>query len=99
MANAQATLQIPVELFGTARLRSGQHEVTLELPAEATRRQVVHALALACPALVGNAIREDLAGLEDGYAFNRNGTAFLSGEVLSLRPGDSLLVLSSQAGG
>ena len=99
MAHAQVKLQIPVELFGTARLRSGQHEVTLELPADATRRQVVHALARVCPALVGNAIREDLADLEDGYAFNRNGTAFLSDEVLALRPGDSLLVLSSQAGG
>ncbi len=96
----QATLvPVRVELFGLPRLRSGQRLVELRLPSAATRQQVVAALALACPALVGGAIRPDLAGLQEGYLLNRNGVAFLTGDDFHLEAGDSLLLLSSQAGG
>ena len=100
----EATLHIPVELFGTARLRSGMSAVTLELRPRVSRAELVRALALACPGLVGSVIRTDLTGLEDGYALNRSGLAFISmsgtgGEDIALQPGDSILVLSSQAGG
>ena len=44
-------------------------------------------------------IRSDLTDLQDGYLFNRNGTAFLGSEGIDLRSGDCLLLLSSQAGG
>ena len=60
---------------------------------------MVAALALACPALVGHTIRPDLGDLQDGYLLNRNGVAFLTGDDFHLQPGDSLLLLSSQAGG
>ena len=99
MAEPAASIRIRVELFGLSRLRSGIREVDLDLPSLVSRREVVGALAQACPALVGNGLREDLTGLEDGYLFNRNGTAFLGGEDISLRSGDCLLLLSGQAGG
>jgi molybdopterin converting factor small subunit len=92
-------VKVRVELFGMPRLRAGRREVELELPAETSRQQVMHALAEACPALVGPVLGEDLNGLQDGYVFNLNGTAFLSGDSISLQPGDSLLLLSNQAGG
>ena len=99
MAHVAATLRVPIELFGMARIRCGKPMVTLILPSDVDPGAIVQALAAECPALVGNVIREDLAGLEDGYAFNRSGFDFLGEDPVSLQPGDSLLVLSSQAGG
>jgi molybdopterin converting factor small subunit len=99
MPEPATTVKISVELFGTPRLRAGRREVKLKLPAEARRQQVIQALAEACPALVGHALREDFSALQDGYVFNLNGTTFLSGDTISLQSGDSLLLLSNQAGG
>jgi molybdopterin converting factor small subunit len=92
-------IKIRVELFGLPRLRSGRREVELLLPTEVSRQEVVRALAEACPALVGQALRADLSDLQDGYLFNHNGTTFLSGDRLSFQAGDALLLLSNQAGG
>ncbi len=99
MAEPVASIRIRVELFGLTRLRSGLREVDLDLPSVVSRREVIGALAQACPALVGNGLREDLTDLEEGYLFNRNGTAFLGSEEIDLRSGDCLLLLSGQAGG
>ncbi len=99
MVDPTDTFSVWVELFGTPRLRAGRRQVELVLPAEAGRRQVVRALAAACPELVGHAIRDDLSDLRQGFVFNRSGRAFLSGGRFSIRPGDSLLLLSNQAGG
>jgi len=99
MTQQVAMVLVRVELFGLPRLRSGQRAVELALPLAATRRQVVTALAQACPALVGCGLRDDLEDLQEGYLFNRNGTAFLTGDEVRLRAGDFLLLLSSQAGG
>lgn len=99
MEPGTATVAVTLELFGTPRLRSGLREVALELPVPVDRSRLVRALAEACPVLVGLALREDLTDLQDGYVLNHNGLAFLHRERLELRPGDSLLLLSSQAGG
>ncbi len=106
LAEAQALASLPapainirVELFGTPRLRSDRREVALTLPPGAGRNQLVRALARACPALVGCGLRQDLADLEEGYVFNRNGVAFLGEGDFSLQDGDSLLLISNQAGG
>ena len=90
---------IKVEFFGTAKLATGIREVELVLPMETSRREFVRALADACPKLVDQVIREDLCDLQEGYVLNRNGLAFLAGDVVAVSPGDSLLILSSQAGG
>ena len=99
MTHPPATLEVSIELFGMARIRGGIGMVTVALPRIVGLREVVDSLAAACPTLLGNVIREDLSGLEEGYVFNRSGLEFLGGETVSLMPGDSLLVLSSQAGG
>jgi molybdopterin converting factor small subunit len=96
---AEDTVRVRVEFFGTPRLRAGCREVELALPCRVTRTQVVEALAGACPALVGTALREDLSDLQAGYVFNHNGLAFLDGSEFVLQHGDSLLMISSQAGG
>ena len=96
---AGAAINIKVELFGTPRLVSGRREVELTLPPGAARRQLVRALAEACPALVGHGLRPDRVDLEEGYIFNRNGVAFLGRGDFALQEGDSLLLISSQAGG
>jgi molybdopterin converting factor small subunit len=99
MLEPTTKVKVRVELFGTPRLRAGRREVELELPAEASRQQVIQALAEVCPALVGQVLREDLSGLQDGYVFNLNAISFLNGDTIFLQSGDSLLLLSNQAGG
>ena len=95
----QSGIAVKVELFGTPRLVAGRREIELVMPRMAARQEFADALAQACPALVGKVIRDDLSGLQDGYVINRNGLAFLRGDRLDVQPGDSLLILSNQAGG
>ena len=94
-----AAIKIRVELFGLPRLRCGRREVELTLPLNSDRRQLVSALAQACPGLVGHGLRPDLADLDEGYVFNRNGVTFLRAGEMDLADGDALLLISSQAGG
>ena len=90
---------IKVEFFGTARLATGKREVELVIPMETSRREFVRVLADSCPKLVDQVVREDLSDLQEGFVLNRNGVAFMTGDVVSVSPGDSLLILSNQAGG
>ena len=93
------SIAVKVELFGTPRLAAGRRELELVLPDEIGRQEFAAALAEACPALVGQVIRDDLSGLQEGYVLNLNGLAFLNGEVLHVQDGDAVLILSNQAGG
>ena len=99
MNGAATTVRVKVELFGTPRLRSGRTAVELAVPYPANRGSLVAALSEQCPALLGHGLKEDLTDLEDGYVFNLNGLAFLGEADFTLANGDSLLLLSSQAGG
>ena len=90
---------IIVELFGMARISCGSSDIEIELPPDGGMKGIVEALADACPALVGVAIRDDRKGLLDSYTFNLNGTTFVSSETSRLREGDRLLLFSSLAGG
>ena len=92
-------ITITVELFGLARIACGSRIVRVSVPEHAETAEVVTALSDAYPELVGTAIREDRADLLASYTFNLNGTRFVSGQRLGLKPGDSLLLFSSQAGG
>ena len=96
-----ATVAITVELFGTARMRAGVGVVSLRIDPTTTMAELAQALARECPALLGNALT-DTGAIAEGYALNRNGLDFLASDSdapLNLRPGDTLLLLSSQAGG
>ena len=96
---------VTVELFGLARVRAGVSSVCLAVDAQTPITELLGVLAQECPGLVGTALCLSDRGaisVADGYALNRNGLAFLSPEIetsLDWAPGDSLLLLSNQAGG
>jgi len=92
-------LNCTVELFGVARLRAKTDRVSLALPAGADVQAALTALAKATPELVGSVLTADSHALTAGYACNLNGTEFLRDLHTPLHPGDSLLILSSDAGG
>ena len=99
MNGTTATVKVKVELFGTPRLHCGRTAVELAVTHPANREKLVAVLAEQCPSLVGHGLKADLTDLEDGYVFNRNGLAFLGDSDFILDDGDSLLLISSQAGG
>ncbi len=91
-----------VELFGVARLKANTAQVSLVLRAEAKLKDALAALAAACPQLVGPVLSSDKAGspaLLNGYACNVNGKHFIKDTRTPIQAGDSLLILSSDAGG
>ena len=100
------TVVVTVELFGMARVRAGVNRIGLTVDAQAPVADLLRALAQQCPELLENALRMSEDGttvaLADGYALNRNGLAFLppdADSTLRWSSGDSLLLLSNQAGG
>ncbi len=96
---------VTVELFGMARIHAGASSMTLTVNARSPVPALVNALARECPRLVGNALHlaeDGTVAVADGYALNRNGLAFLSPDADTVWPweeGDSILLLSNQAGG
>ena len=97
--SAPPTIDIQVELFGSASIASGRRRLRVSLPARPTVRDVASALALECPELVDEVVSEDGSGLRSSYTLNVNGTRFVDSGPLDLAEGDSLLLFSSQAGG
>ena len=98
---SHVTVAITVELFGTARIKAGVSALPLRIDAQATTAELARALCRECPALLGSAALETGA-IADGYALNRNGLTFLPADgdaPLDLESGDTLLLLSNQAGG
>ena len=92
-------LTCTVELFGVARLKAKTAMVPLTLPAGATLGDALAALAETVPELIGSVLTADRRALTSGYACNLNGTEFTRDLHTPIRPGDSLLILSSDAGG
>ena len=92
-------LTCTVELFGVARLRAKTDHVSLTLPAGANLEDALVALAETLPQLVGPVLTADHRALTAGYACNLNGTEFTHDPRQPIRSGDSLLILSSDAGG
>lgn len=93
------SIQCTVELFGIARLLARTSSIALTLPARATLSDAFAALAEKLPALVGRVISADRTRLVDGYACNLNGLAFVRTPTAEVNPGDSLIILSADAGG
>jgi molybdopterin-guanine dinucleotide biosynthesis protein A/molybdopterin converting factor small subunit len=92
-------LTCTVELFGVARLKAKTDRVSLVLPAGANLGDALAALARTIPELVGPVLTTDCRALTAGYACNLNGVEFTRDLYTPLRSGDSLLILSSDAGG
>lgn len=93
------SIECTVELFGVARLTAKAKEVSLALPPDATFAHVFAALAEKLPALVGRVITPDRQSLINGYACNVNGRDFVRTPTAKVNPGDSIVILSSDAGG
>jgi molybdopterin-guanine dinucleotide biosynthesis protein A len=96
---ADHSIPCTVELFGIARLLARTSALALALPAGATFSDAFAALAEKLPVLVGRVISADRTRLIDGYACNRNGLAFVRTPTALVNPGDSLVILSADAGG
>lgn len=94
-----AAIGCRVELFGLPRLLAHRKEVSLTLPAGATFADVFAALAEQLPVLVGRVISSDRKHLLDGYACNLNGLEFVRSDSASVHPGDTIVILSADAGG
>jgi molybdenum cofactor guanylyltransferase len=93
------SIQCTVELFGIARLLARTSAIALALPAGATFSDAFAALGEKLPVLVGRVISADRTRLVEGYACNRNGLAFVRTPTAVVNPGDSLVILSADAGG
>ena len=74
-------------------------EVSLVLSHEATLTHVFSALAEKLPALVDPVITSDKNSLTSAYACNINGQDFVRNPSLKVNPGDSILIICSDAGG
>ena len=102
---ASGPVVVSVELFGTARMKAGARCVPVEVEAGTPIADLLRSLSEQCPELIGCALSETgdrTITVADGYALNRNGLAFLppDGDApLDWHTGDSLLLLSNQAGG
>jgi molybdopterin-guanine dinucleotide biosynthesis protein A len=93
------SIHCTVELFGVARLITQTRQVSLALPSGATFSQVFAALGEKLPVLVGRVISPDGSSLVNGYACNVNGLEFVRTSAAKVNPGDSIVILSADAGG
>ena len=92
-------VRISVELFGTARMVCGTRAVEIEAPPSTSAERLAALLAQSHPELRGKVVRHDGSGLLPSYTFNLNGFSFIDSGDVRLKPGDSVLLFSSQAGG
>ena len=88
-----------IELFGVARLRAKTERVSVTLSPCADLGVALAALAEKIPGLVGPVLSEQDHKLVRGFACNVNGETFVHDMRTRLKDGDSVLILSSDAGG
>ena len=96
---AGESINLRVELFGSARMISGRREIEIAVGKKSSPAELVAALGEVCPELVGQVIAQDGQRLQESYTFNLNGTSFVDDEPVQLTRGDTVLLFSSQAGG
>jgi len=88
-----------VELFGVARLLAKTRAVSLSLPSGATLSHVYSALGATLPMLLGRVISPEGRRLSPGYACNLNGLDFVRTATATIDSGDTIFILSADAGG
>jgi molybdopterin-guanine dinucleotide biosynthesis protein A/molybdopterin converting factor small subunit len=99
-SDASRTIACTVELLGVARILSGRHELSLALPPGATVADALTELLRQLPSLSGKVITQGRGDLIDGYTCNVNGLQFVKDPArTTVKPGDSILILSADAGG
>ena len=87
-------MTLTVEFYGIPRLRAGVPRIEIE----ATRLdEVVRELATRFPALAETCF--DQGKLRTGYVASIDGRRFVSDPATALGEGDTLLILSADAGG
>ncbi len=87
-------MTITVEFFGVPRERAG---VKLTTAAGGTLGDLLRGLETRFPRLAGDCLQS--GRLRPGFAANLNGERFVSDPETPLKPGDTLLILSADAGG
>jgi molybdopterin converting factor small subunit len=90
---------ITVEFYGIPRQRAGMASCAVE---GATLGQALASLAGRCPALAAACFSGDETkgyALHESYSANINGERFVRDPAAALEPGDTLLILSTDAGG
>ena len=91
-------MTVYVELFGIPRERAGRSHVEVETEDAVVRLgDVLLDLAARYPALAQECFQGDQ--LREGYVANLRGDEFVTAPDTKLRSGDSLLILSADAGG
>ncbi len=95
MSTKAPPVEVQVELFGVPRLLAGRRSLRV---AGGTLRELVAALAVDCPELVGRVIDRESGWLVDGYTFVADDRFTRDADQL-LGPASSVLLVSSAAGG
>jgi molybdopterin converting factor small subunit len=87
-----------VEFFGIPRLRAGVAAVDIELGTSPTSvQEVLRILAQKCPEFAEACLQD--GWLKTGYTINIDGKQFAREPTASVRANDTLIVMSSDAGG
>lgn len=91
-------MSVTIEFFGIPRQRAGTARVEIEAGSFGDALAV---LSERFPALAGACfeVRDGTGRLRPGYVANLNGDRFVSEPDTPLADGDSLLILSADAGG
>jgi molybdopterin converting factor small subunit len=94
-------MHIHVELLGISRLLAGTKTVLLDLQEGATLWDVVHALSVRYPALIGDVIHPDGKTLYPPHVFNLNAKRMIQENQMDerLSDGDRITLMSILAGG
>ena len=90
-------MEIRVEFFGIPRQRAGQSAAAISLTAPATLATLLEELGQQFPGLEGECIER--GALRPGYLVSIDGDRFISDPSEMIAEGNSVLILSAEAGG
>ena len=94
-------MNVRVELLGLSRLVTGAREVSVEMPDQATYRDLVYTLSEMYPGLVGNVIQSDRRNLQAPNIFNLNARQMVQSRQMDDRlvADNRIILMSISAGG
>ena len=94
-------MQVHVEFLGLSRLVSGKKQISLEIEADTTFRDIVGILADRYPEMIGNVIRPDRKTLQEPNIFNLNARKMVQAAQMDTVPSenDRIILMSVSAGG